>query len=161
MKSPGAKNDLRRTLYFRGCLALLLMILGSGFPPAHAETFRFESKTILKSYTAAIGGELSFPPGNGPFPVVILLHDCGGMHPEGVASLSAHARSFRKAGFATYILDSFSARGLSAHQVCDGPKGREAIEFRVDDLFNARDALPRRDIDPVAKDVGTVHHHIS
>ena len=56
MKSRGAKNDLRRTLYFRGCIALLLMILGSGFPPAHAETFKFESKTSLKSYTATIGG---------------------------------------------------------------------------------------------------------
>ena len=141
MKSRGAKNDLRRTLYFRGCIALLLMILGSGFPPAHAETFKFESKTSLKSYTATIGGELSFPPGRGPFPVVILLHDCGGLHPESVVSLSAHARALIKAGFATYILDSFSARGLNAHQVCDGPKGREASEFRLDDLFNARDAL--------------------
>jgi len=46
-------------------------------------------------------------------------------------------------GFATYILDSFSARGLNAHQVCDGPKGGEAGEFRLDDLFNARDALQK------------------
>jgi dienelactone hydrolase len=143
VKSRGAKNDLRRTLYFRGCLALLLMILGSGFQPAHAETFKFESKTSLKSYTATIGGELSFPRGSGPFPAVILLHDCGGMHPEGVASLSAYARSLRTAGFATYILDSFSARGLNAHLGCDGPKGREASEFRLDDLFNARDALQK------------------
>jgi dienelactone hydrolase len=141
MKSRGAKNDLRRTLYFRGCIALLLMILGSGFPPAHAETFKFESKTSLKSYTATTGGELSFPPGRGPFPVVILLHACGGLDRWGKASLSAHARSLEQAGFATYILDSLSARGLTADQVCDGPKGREASEVRLDDLFNARDAL--------------------
>ena len=141
MKSRGAKNDLRRTLYFRGCIALLLMILGSGFPPAHAETFKFESKTSLKSYTATIGGQLSFPPGRGPFPVVILLHACGGLDRLGKASLSAHARSLEQAGFATYILDSLSARGLTADQVCDGPKGRDASEFRLDDLFNARDAL--------------------
>jgi len=48
-----------------------------------------------------------------------------------------------KAGFATYILDSFSARGLTADDVCDGPKGREASEFRLDDLFNAKDALQK------------------
>jgi len=117
------------------------MILGSGFPPAHAETFKFESKTSLKSYTATIGSQLSFPPGRGQFPVVILLHACGGLDRWGKASLSAHARSLEQAGFATYILDSLSARGLTADQVCDGPKGREASEFRLDDLFNARDAL--------------------
>jgi dienelactone hydrolase len=138
MNSPGVENHLRRTLS-RGCIALFLMVLGSGFPPAHAETFKFISETSLYSYRATIGGELSFPQGGGPFPVVILLHDCGGLHPEGRASLSAHARSLRKVGFATYILDSFSARGLNAHQVCKG--GGEASEFRLDDLFNAREAL--------------------
>jgi dienelactone hydrolase len=112
-----------------------------GFPPAHAETFKFESKTSLNSYTATIGGELSFPQGRGPFPVVILLHACGGLDQWGKASLSAHARSLTRAGFGTYILDSLSARGLTADKVCD--KGGEASEFRLDDLFNAREALQK------------------
>jgi dienelactone hydrolase len=143
MKSPSAENDWRRTLYFRGCIPLFLMVLGSGFPAAHAETFKFESKPTLSSHTATIGGELSFPQGRGPFPVVIFLHACGGLDQWGKASLSAHARSLTKVGFATYILDSFSARGLTADDICDGPKGREASEFRLDDLFNARDALQK------------------
>jgi dienelactone hydrolase len=133
--------DVSRTLHFGGRIALLLMVLGSGFPTADAETFKFESKPTLSSYTATIGGELSFPQGRGPFPVVILLHACGGLHQLEKASLSALARPLTKAGFATYILDSFSARGLTADDVCDGPKGREASEFRLDDLFNAKDAL--------------------
>jgi dienelactone hydrolase len=116
------------------------MVLG-GFPTAHAETFKFESKTSLQSYAATIGGELSFPQGRGPFPVVILLHACGGLDPTGKASLSAHAQSLTKVGFATYILDSFSARGLTADKVCKG--GGEASEFRLDDLFNAREALQK------------------
>ena len=139
MKGPGAKNDLRRILYSRGCIALFIMVLGSGFPTAYAETFEFESKTSLQSYSATIGGELSLPPGRGPFPVVILLHACGGLDPTGKASLSAHAQSLTKVGFATYILDSFSARGLTADKVCN--RGGEASEFRLDDLFNAREAL--------------------
>ncbi len=141
MKRTGAKNDLRRTLYSRACIALSLVVLGSGFPTAHAETFKFESKTSLYSYRATIGGELSFPQGGGPFPVVILLHACGGLNQWGKASLSAHARSLTKVGFATYILDSFSARGLTADKVCIN--GGEASEFRLDDLFNAREALQK------------------
>jgi dienelactone hydrolase len=142
MKSPGTKTLLRRLLLV-GRMALVLTVIGSGFPAAHAETFKFESKPVLSRYTATIGGELSFPQGAGPFPVVILLHACGGLDQWAKASLSAHARSLIKAGFATYILDSFSARGLTANDVCDGPKGREASEFRLDDLFNAKDALQK------------------
>jgi len=122
-------------------MALFLMVLGTGFSTAHAETFKFESKPTLSSHTATIGGELSFPQRRGPFPVVILLHGCGGLNPGAKASLSAHARSLTKAGFATYILDSFSARGLD--NICDGTKGRAASEFRLDDLFNAREALQK------------------
>ena len=139
----GAKAFLRRPLSLQGCIVLFLAVLGSGFPTAHAETFKFESKPALSRYNATIGGELSFPPGAGPFPVVIFLHACGGLDQWAKASLSAHARSLTKAGFATYILDSFSARGLTANDVCDGPKGREASEFRLDDLFNAKDALQK------------------
>ena len=143
MNRTSAKNDLRRTLYSRGCIALFLMVLGSGFPTAHAETFKFMSETSLYSYRATIGGELSFPQGGGPFPVVILLHSCRGLHPKERASLSALARSLINVGFATYILDSFSARGLTADKVCAIGGGGEASEFRLDDLFKARDALQK------------------
>ena len=139
MKRPDADNDMRRRLYALASIALFFIVLEFGFTAAHAETFKFDSQTGLKSYTATIGGELSFPKGRGPFPVVILLHACGGLSPTDIASLSAHARSLAKAGFATYILDSFSARGLAGGKVCKG--GGEASEFRLDDLFNARDAL--------------------
>ena len=40
-------------------------------------------------------------------------------------------------------MDSFSARSLTADDVCGGPKGREASEFRLDDLFNAQEALQK------------------
>jgi dienelactone hydrolase len=142
MKIPEARNKLRRRCYAKGSIALFFMIMVSGLLPARGETFNFESRTSLYSYRATIGGELSFPPGPGPFPIVILLHACGGLSPTDMASLSTHARSLAKAGFATYILDSFSARGLAGGKVCKGGGG-EAGEFRLDDLFNAREALQR------------------
>jgi dienelactone hydrolase len=141
MKGPEAENYLRCRLYGMGSIALFFMILGSGLLPARGETFKFESKTSLASFNATIGGELSFPQGHGPFPAVILLHSCGGLHPLEVAQLSAHARSLAMVGFATYILDSFSARGLNHGVVCKS--GGEASEFRLDDLYNAREALQK------------------
>jgi dienelactone hydrolase len=141
MKGPKAKNYLTRRLYGMGRIALFFMILEAGWLPARGETFKFESKTSLASFNATIGGELSFPQGHGPFPVVILLHACGGLHPLEVAQLSAHARSLAMVGFATYILDSFSARGLNHGEVCKS--GGEASEFRLDDLYNAREALQK------------------
>jgi dienelactone hydrolase len=141
MKIPEAKIRLRTLSEASKCLALFLVVLGSEFATAHAETLKFESKTSLASFNATISGELSFPQGGGPFPVVILLHACGGLDPLAVASLSAHARSLAKVGFATYILDSFSARGLNGGKVCKS--GGEASEFRLDDLYNAREALQK------------------
>ena len=141
MKIPEAKIRLRTLSEASKCLALFLVVLGCEFATAYAETFNFESKTSLASFNTTIGGELSFPQGSGPFPVVILLRACGGLDPLAVASLSAHARSLAKVGFATYILDSFSARGLNGGKVCKS--GGEASEFRLDDLYNAREALQK------------------
>lgn len=126
---------------FRGPMAILLWLLATGSLPARAETFKFESKTTLSLYAATLGGELSFPQGRGPFPVVILLHACGGLDPLQVAMLTAHARSLAKAGFASYILDSFSARGLNGGTICKS--SGQSGEFRLDDLYNARDALQK------------------
>src|SRR5262245_61610749 len=92
----------------------------SGLPQASAETFRFQSNVFPKSYSATIGGELSFPPGHGPFPLVIFLHACGGLNSVAKASFAAHARPLAKAGFATFTLDSFSVRNLNSGEICNG-----------------------------------------
>ena len=122
----------------KSIFALLILFLAS---PSKAEMFRFESQTQLVSHKATIGGDLSFPGGQGPFPVVILLHPCGGLDQWARTSLTSHAQALKKAGFATYMLDSFSARGLTAEKVCRS--GGEATEFRLDDLLNARAALEK------------------
>jgi dienelactone hydrolase len=56
------------------------------------------------------------PDGPGPFPTAILFHGCGGKRP----SLGEWAQSFREAGFASVIVDSFAGRGLDAAAVCGG-----------------------------------------
>ncbi|MGM4903767.1 dienelactone hydrolase family protein [Tardiphaga sp. 866_E4_N2_1] len=121
-------------------VAILAFVLAA-LHGALAETFRFESETSLKTYSAKLSGDLAYPVGRGPFPVVILLHACGGLDRWGKASLGLLAREFNKNDFATYILDSFSARNLTAETVCD--RRSDAVEFRLDDLFNAKAALQK------------------
>jgi dienelactone hydrolase len=66
-------------------------------------------------------GRLDKPAGAGPYPVVIALHSCsgfsaniyGGSLPIGVSFLQEQEQ-----GYATFKLDSFTARGLS--EVCGG-----------------------------------------
>lgn len=55
-----------------------------------------------------LSADLVLPSGQGPFPVVILLHGCGGLKP----SLWDWARRLQGWGYASLVLDSFSARGV-------------------------------------------------
>lgn len=123
-------------------IALPILLLAAQIPEARAEPLNFKSDVTLKQFTATIGGELSFPPGRGPFPVVIFMHACGGLDRVVKSSLQAHGRNMTKAGFATYVLDSFGARNLNGGKVCDpGALHANAVSFRRDDAVNAMAAL--------------------
>lgn len=61
----------------RHWLVLLIAVLLPAH--AHAESLTFRSEVTANEFTATIGGNLSLPKGKGPFPVVILLHPCGGL----------------------------------------------------------------------------------
>ena len=86
--------------------------------------------------------QLRLPDGEGPFPVVILLHGCGG--PRDVAP--AYAETAARAGVAALIVDSLAARGIdyetAVAEVCTGKRfwGRE----RAADIYAALE-LARHD----------------
>jgi dienelactone hydrolase len=64
-----------------------------------------------------LAGELRLPkPGTDKLPAVILIHSAGGINP----ATELWAREINSIGVATFILDSFSARGL--HTLADSPK---------------------------------------
>jgi dienelactone hydrolase len=75
------------------------------------------------------------PEGAGPFPLVVMLHGCGGRQPF----LDAYAEAARAAGAATLIVDSHKPRGIdriaASLTVCTGARlqGRE----RAGDLYAA------------------------
>jgi len=60
-----------------------------------------------------LSGDLTFPPGSGPFPAVVLMHGCGGLPSRTIAGWEPLLRSW---GYATFVVDSF--RGRSLLEVC-------------------------------------------
>jgi len=72
------------------------------------------------------------PPGRGPSPVVILLHNCAGV--DGSPSLAGWAQLMWSQGYATLWLDSFTARGY--RNVC-GDGGQVKLGERAQDVLAA------------------------
>lgn len=70
-------------------------------------------------------GELLRPPGNGPFPAVVMVHGCGG-----VAAKSDRARAERYVswGYAALSYDSFGPRGIDNTCTAIGPTADRALD---------------------------------
>ncbi len=120
----------------RVCLAFAILSIPS---LTRAETLTFKSEVIPTDLTASLNGSLSFPAGKGPFPVVLLLHPCGGLEPFGLATLQAHASNLQSVGFGALILDSYGPRNLNGGKACE----QRTTAFRRDDAYNALAALQR------------------
>jgi len=98
--------------------------------PAQAETLSDRAALLEPAMTIAK------PEGDGPFPVVIQLHGCGG---RSEAMMDGYAQAARDAGAAAVIVDSWTPRGISRVNamatICTGARlrGRE----RAGDLYAA------------------------
>ena len=103
----------------------------------------FRSEVTPAGLTATIRGELSLPKGKGPFPVVILLHPCGGLDDVALTTLQAHSKELLSSGFGTLILDSYGPRKLNGGKMCSNVLYNTDIRYglRRDDAFNAMVAL--------------------
>jgi dienelactone hydrolase len=89
------------------------------------------------------GADLTLPEGEGPFPVVIQLHGCGGKK-----NLQARwAKVAKDAGWAVLVVDSYAHRNISTLEayatVCTGLRlwGRE----RAGDLYAAMEWVRQQD----------------
>ncbi len=84
--------------------------------PANADEI---GSPIRYPFEATVSGDIAVPEGSGPFPAVVLMHGCGGLSPGVRAGMDQHARFLNDNGFATVILDSFTARGKNGGMVCE------------------------------------------
>src|SRR2546430_12084399 len=100
-----ARPRLRRFLVVTAAFVALLALAATAFlrgwyvtrrTPAELSALLRPHDTILK------------PDGDGPFPAVILMDGCGGVH----AATRAWNQFFRDQGFVSVLVDSHAARGL-------------------------------------------------
>src|SRR5436190_1692449 len=60
------------------------------------------------------------PDGPGPFPAIVILHDCSGLGPRSSGAPARWAAEFVKRGYVVAIPDSFTTRGFP-NGVCIDP----------------------------------------
>ena len=84
--------------------------------------FLLASARASHAQLLASGLELVTPPGAGPFPTVLLIHGCGGLHGDRGPNpiMAEYAQSAVKADWAAAILDSYAPRHWEA------PRGHRA-----------------------------------
>ncbi|MGX7872329.1 dienelactone hydrolase family protein [Mesorhizobium sp. ORM6] len=90
---------------------------------------------VLKAVPGtSLNGYLTRPPGEGPFPAVVVLHGCTGLSPSVRETWSARLASW---GYVVLFVDSFSTRGI--HETCD----RGPLVDRVYDAYGALEFLSK------------------
>ncbi len=109
---------------------------------AVAEPVSIESIVDAPQYSATINGFFERPEGEGPFPAVVLMHGCSGLTRTALKGLEGHAGFLRDQGFATLILDSFSARDKTGGVVCTSNAELQAAwYYRQFDAFHGLEFL--------------------
>jgi dienelactone hydrolase len=89
----------------------------------------------------AVPFTLTRPAGPGPFPAVVLMHDCSGLGPRSSGAPWRWSAELMRAGYVTIWPDSFSTRGFP-NGVCTEPK-RDGVgpAQRAADAYVALDHL--------------------
>jgi dienelactone hydrolase len=118
-----------RTTLSAACLALLFSSACTTVTTAPAGP---GSEAFAKLQPGILVGT---PDGNGPFPVVILMHGCGGRTAEGpVNRENAYRDALAASGIAWLSFRSFPLAGRDFTSACGRPPGTIGTDERVDDL---------------------------
>ena len=98
--------------------------------PLQQRLAKTSGQTIAEQASVPLVGELYRPPGDGPFPAVVLLHPCSGRLPPRLEQ--ADGARYTALGYVLFALDSFGARGIA-----DGCAGGGASVDVVMDAYGA------------------------
>jgi dienelactone hydrolase len=105
------------TVTSRAAIALMLwcacaLIADASAAPLERVEFDGASQRLLSGRTITgerIQGYLAKPDGAGPFPAVLVLHGCGGMHEATRQKLADHLVAW---GYVALLVDSYATRGI-------------------------------------------------
>jgi len=83
--------------------------------------------------------ELVRPDGAGPFPAVVIMHDCSGLGPRSSGAPGRWAKELVGRGYVVLMADSFTTRGYPDGVCTDGSRGRDDVSpgRRVRDAYAA------------------------
>ena len=98
---------------------LLLCLLLTGGCVAATSSLTL-STTAANGTVVQISATILKPDGPGPFPAVVIMHDCSGLGPRSSGAPMRWARELVENGYAIVMPDSFTARG-HAGGVCTNP----------------------------------------
>jgi dienelactone hydrolase len=87
--------------------------------------------------TPAFPFTLSKPAGSGPFPAVVILHDCSGLGPRSSGMAWRWSSELTQRGYVTIWPDSFTPRGRTKGLCADASPPRVTHEQRGEDAYAA------------------------
>jgi len=110
--------------------ALVLLALGIGATVLGACTVGgLQGPTLATTSPAGapeyIPIEIQKPDGAGPFPAIVIMHDCSGLGPRSSGAPGRWARELVGRGYGVMLPDSFTTRGFPGG-VCTNPSPRRA-----------------------------------
>ena len=119
-------------------LALSLLCLGGC---ASMQSGLFIATTTAGGALEQIPAELLKPDGPGPFPAVVIMHDCSGLGPRSSGAPNRWAKELVERGYVVVIPDSFNTRGHPGGVCTDAsPSRAEVSPFRrVREVYAALD----------------------
>ena len=118
--------------------ALLAAGLPLSAPPVHADDISL-TVTAANGSQERIPASLSKPEGSGPFPAVVILHDCSGTGPFSSGAPARWAELLRQRGYVVLMPDSFFSRGFTRGVCTDAATRRLEVspQRRVRDAYAA------------------------
>jgi dienelactone hydrolase len=123
-----------------GALATVRTTPADAAPPSEdpGERVTFAGEPHDGRAAARLDGVLVLPDGPGPFPALVMLHGCTGLRTRTGAiqrKLRFWAEHLRGLGYASLLVDSFTARGID--EVCTGRHMLSPVRDRADDARGA------------------------
>lgn len=85
------------------------------------------SLTITTGVSEQIPATLLKPDGMGPFPAVVIMHDCSGLGPRSSGAPLRWARELVESGYVILMPDSFSTRGHAGGVCTDASPSRNDV----------------------------------
>jgi len=125
--------------HIAGSMALVLCLAAAGCASTGSGPAPSITTTTPNGTFEQIPAELSKPDGPGPFPAVVIMHDCSGLGPRSSGAPGRWAKELVGRGYVVIMPDSFSTRGHPAGVCTDSSRSRDDVSpaRRVRDAYAA------------------------